>query len=147
MIQRAARSLAVLLLFAVGCSLPARDFGDYLGKATEAADETISEAETTLLASRLWLRGRLFGNSLAVQLEDAERAAGDAVDGFASVLPPDHRSEALRADLVPLLDETADLISRLRFAVRHADVARFRDLGADLRRAARRLETWAAQHG
>jgi hypothetical protein len=145
--QRPARTLVILLVFAVGCSLPARDFDDYLGKATEAADETISEAETALLAGDLWLRGRLFENSVAVQLEDAEQAAGDAVDGFASVLPPDHRSEALRADLVPLLDETADLISRLRFAVRHDDVARFRELHRTLKDSARRLNTWASRHG
>ncbi|HYY08087.1 MAG TPA: hypothetical protein VFA25_05735 [Actinomycetota bacterium] len=145
--RRLSSLLVLVMLVGAGCSLPARDLGDYRFKATEAADETISEAETAVLAGDLWLRGRLFGNSVAVQLEDAEQAAEDAVDGFASVLPPDHRSEALRADLVPLLDETADLISRLRFAVRHDDVTRFRDLHRALRESSRRLETWAARHG
>jgi hypothetical protein len=140
--------LLVLYLLAMGCSLPALDFGDYHFKATEAADATISEAQTAILAGDLWLRGRLFHNSLAVQLEDAEQAAAAALDGFASILPPpDHRSEALRADLVPLLENTADLIAQLRFAVRHGDVVGFRRLHRSLEESTRRLETWADRHG
>jgi hypothetical protein len=140
------RILVLPLVCLVACSLPARDFGDYLGKATASADAAISQAETALLAGDLWLRGRLFQHSLAVQLEDAEHAAGDALHGFASVLPPDHRSVALRAGLEPLLHETADLIARMRFAARHEDIAGFRRLRGALADSARRLESWAAHH-
>ena len=146
MTNRTASLISLLLTIAVGCGLPARDFSDYLAKATEAADESISEAETALFAADLWLRARLFQNSLAVQLEDAEQAAGDALDGFASVLPPDRPSEAIRAELVPMLDETADLIAGMRFAVRHGDLARFRQASDALDDSARRLESWAGQH-
>jgi hypothetical protein len=138
---------ALVALACAGCSLPARDLGDYRFKATEAASETLSQAETALLAGDLWLHGRLFGNPLAVQLEDAEQAAGDAVDAFASVLPPDHRSEALRGEVLPLLVEAADLVQRIRFAVRHDDVAEVRRLSGDLRHVARRLEVWGSRHG
>jgi hypothetical protein len=144
--NRIASLISLLFTIAVGCGLPARDFSDYLAKATEAADQAISEAETALLAGDLWLGARLLQNSVAVQLEDAEKAAGDALDGFASVLPPDRPSEALRAELVPMLHETADLIAAMRFAVRHGDLARFRQARDALDDSARRLESWAGQH-
>jgi hypothetical protein len=140
------RILVLALACLVTCSLPARDFGDYLGKATGSADAAISEAETALLAGDLWLRGRLFRQSLAVQLEDAEHAADDAHHGFASVLPPDRRSEALRGVLEPILHETADLIARMRFAARRDDVAGFRRLRGALADSAQRLESWLAHH-
>jgi hypothetical protein len=134
-----------VLVALTACSLPAFTFDDYRGKAVEAAEEAISQGETATLTAELARRDRLFPTSVAVQLEDAEEAAVAVVDGFASVLPPDEPSEQLRRSVLPLIQDTSDLIARMRFAARHGDVARLRELTGSLEDPLRRLEAFVEQ--
>jgi hypothetical protein len=124
------------------CSLPALSFDDYRGKAIETAEEMISQGETAILTAELAARGRLFSPSVTVQLEEAEESAEAAASEFASVLPPDERSERLRRTVLPVLQEAADLIARMRFAARERDTGQLAELRASLEDSLPRLEDW-----
>jgi hypothetical protein len=132
--------LPVVVLWLGGCSLPATSFEAYRSKAVSAAKETVSQAETAILTVELSSRDRLLGPSVPVQLESAERASAAAVGHFASVQPPDDRSEDLRRSLLPLLQETSDLIARMRFAASRYHEARLERLREALEQPLRRLE-------
>ena len=134
--------LAALIALLGSCSLPALTFADYRGKAIEAAEETISQGETALLTAELADRDRLFSPAVSVQLESAEQAAAAVAQDFASVLPPDGRSEDLRRTVLPLLEQTSDLIAQMRFAARHGDAGRLQELRAALEDPLRQLEDW-----
>jgi hypothetical protein len=124
--------LSSMIALLGSCSLPALTFADYRGKAIEAAEETISQGETAVLTAELADRDRLFSPAVSVQLESAEQAAAAAVENFASVLPPDGRSEDLRRTILPLLEQTSDLIARMRFAARRGDARQLQELRASL---------------
>jgi hypothetical protein len=132
--------LSSMIALLGSCSLPALTFADYRGKAIEAAEETISQGETAVLTAELADRDRLFSPAVSVQLESAEQAAAAAVDNFASVLPPDGRSEDLRRTILPLLEQTSDLIARMRFAARRGDASQLQELRASLEEPLRLLE-------
>jgi hypothetical protein len=129
------------------CSLPALSFADYRGKAIEAAEETISQGETAILTAELADRDRLFRPAVSVQLEGAEQAAAAAAQDFASVLPPDAPSEDLRRTVLPLLEQTSDLIARMRFAARRGDGGQLQELRAALEEPLRRLESFVEPAG
>jgi hypothetical protein len=134
--------LVFALAVCTACGLPAFDAGDYRGKATDAVEETLSEAQTAIFTAELTGRNRTFRSSTIVQLEDAEKAAAGVTDDFAAVLPPDDRSQALRQRLLPTLSEAADLISRMRFAARRDDLHELDRLAGALDGPVRRLERW-----
>ena len=132
--------LVIHVLALAGCGLPVTTFEAYRAKAVEAAEETISQAETTILTVDLVERDRLFGTAATIQLEDAERAAIDTADGFASVLPPDDRSERLRTAVVRDVERASDLVARIRFALRRDDLVEARRLRTSLEEVLARLE-------
>ena len=139
--------LLVAVLVSVGCSLPATTFDAYEDKAIHAAEDVLSQARTAVLAADLARRDRTFPVSVAVQLEEAETAAVGANDEFAAILPPDQRSEALRRELLPLLEDAADLIARMRFEARRGDVTALVGLADTLAEPADRIDAWVASHG
>jgi hypothetical protein len=134
--------LSSMIALLGSCSLPAISFADYRGKAIEAAEETISQGETAILTAELADRDRLFSPAVSAQLEGAEQAAAAAAADFASVLPPDGRSEDLRRTVLPLLGQTSDLIARMRFAARQGDTSQLQELMAALEDPLRQLEDW-----
>jgi len=142
MSRRISAVVVVLGMAVSNCGLPAFDAGDYRSKAVDAVEEAISQAQTAILTAELARRNRTFGASIVVQLEDAEEEAAGATEDFAAVLPPDDRSAALRRVLLPMLEQTSDLLSRMRFAARHGEIARLRLLAAALAAPLRRLERW-----
>jgi hypothetical protein len=146
-VLRRSLGFLVAVFLCVACSLPAFSFDDYRGKAIEAAEETISQGETAILSAELADRDRLFSPAVAVQLEGAEQAAAAAAEDLASVLPPDGRSEDLRRTILPLLEQTSDLIARMRFAAREGDADRLQELRTALGDPLRRLEDWVAAPG
>jgi hypothetical protein len=146
-VLRRSLGFVVVVLLSVACSLPALSFDDYRGKAIEAAEETISQGETAILTAELADRDRLFSPAVSVQLEGAEQAATAAAQDFASVLPPDDRSEDLRGMVLPLLKQTSDLIARMRFAAREGDADQLQDLGDSLEDPLRRLQDWVEPAG
>ena len=143
------RRLLLLCLAAAvgGCSLPAFSFESYRGKAVETAEEMISQAGTAILAADRAARDRLFAPSVSVQLEDAEEAAAATADDFASVLPPDDRSERMRRTVLPPLMEATALITQMRFAARRGDLDELRRLRSSLEDPVDRLEQLVERSG
>ena len=128
---------------AAGCSLPATTFDAYRSRATDAAEEATSQARTAILTAHLAEQGRLLDTAVAEQLQEAEVAASAAVESFASVQPPDRRADRLRARILPVLERVADLLSRMRFEARRADMAALLALRSALIGPADVLERWA----
>jgi hypothetical protein len=126
------------------CSLPALDADDYRAKAEVAVDDAISQANSAILATRLRELDRLPSTMSTVLLEDVERAAAEAAHGFGSVLPPDPGSDRIRARILPVLNEVADLVSRMRFAARRGDAEALRELRSTLAGRVAALEGWLA---
>ena len=141
MVRRGLLLLSLSTLTAA-CSLPAPSFESYRAKAIDAAEQTISQGQTAILTAALLERDRLFAPTAAVQLEDAEEAATAATQDFAAVLPPDDRSQDLRGTVLPDLQLVSDLISRMRFALRHRDVEQAVRLRSSLDDPLDRLERW-----
>ena len=125
---------------AVSCTLPAATFGDYRAKAVDAAEEVISQARTAILTAELTRRDRLLAPAVTVQLQDAETATTEAVDTFASIPPPGGGAGELRAGLLPLMEDVADLITRMRFESEREDTAALQGLRASLVGPTERLE-------
>ena len=135
--------LALVICVAVGCSLPATTFESYRSKAAEAADEVVSQARTAILTAHLAGQDRLLDTAVAAQLKDAEKAAIGVVQSFASVQPPDARSDHLRARILPLLERASDAIARMRFEATRNDPAALLRSRSSLLDPAGVLERWA----
>ena len=78
----------------------------------------------------------------------AEAAVGatSARDTFASIQPPDPESDALRAELLPVLGQAADLIASMRIAARRSDAQTMAAIGAELEPVATTLERFVDDH-
>jgi hypothetical protein len=142
-------SIAVVVagLILTGCVLPARSFGDYEGKAVSSAETAISQAQTASLTGVVVRGDGLFAPNVSVVLADAETGAVTARDTFASIQPPDGASDALRTELLPLLERTADEIARLRIAARRRDLSAVVEGTAALDDLTAELERFVAEHG
>jgi hypothetical protein len=145
--MRRARVLAVAVTLAAGaCVLPARSFDAYESKAVVSAESALSKARSAILSAELAGRGRLPAPLVSVQLQEAEVGAESAASTLASVQPPDARSDALRAELLPILQHAASLIADLRIAARRGDPASLAKGSAPLAPVADRLERFVAEH-
>jgi hypothetical protein len=136
-------SLVVLLVWVGACSLPATTFEAYRSKASDAAEEVVSQARTAILTAHLAGQDRLLGTEVAVQLQNAEAAAASAVESFASVQPPDDRSDRVRARVLPVLRRIADAIARMRFEAARAHTPALLEYRSELIEPTGALERWA----
>ena len=136
-------AIGVLLVCAVGCSLPATTFEAYRSKAAEAAQEVVSQARTAILAAHLAGQDRLLGTAVTAQLKAAETAAAAVVESFASVQPPDARADHLRARILPVLERASDAITRMRFEAKRGHTAALLGLRSSLIEPTGVLEQWA----
>src|SRR6187549_2848732 len=91
------------LAMAAACVAPARTFDDFEGKAVTSAETTASEARTAILTSSVAEGSRIPGPTASVIVAEAAVGATSARDTFASIQPPDPDSDALRAELLPVL--------------------------------------------
>ncbi len=139
-------AILVLLVCAVGCSLPATTFEAYRSKAADAAQEVVSQARTAILTAHLAGQNRLLGSAVAVQLKDAEKAAATAVESFASVQSPDARADRLRARILPLLERASDAITRMRFEAKRGHTAALLQLRSSLIEPTDALERWTGSN-
>jgi hypothetical protein len=136
--------LLISLIGSMTCSLPATTLDAYRSKAGHAAEEVASQARTAILTAQLAGQNRLLSSAVTVQLQDAEAAAATAVETFASVLPPDERSDRLRARVLPLLRRIADALHRMRFEASHSHTAEVLKLRSQLIEPTAALERWAS---
>jgi hypothetical protein len=140
-------AVVVAVLVLTGCVLPARSFDDYEGKAVSSAETAISQAQTASLTGITVRRDGLFAPNVSVLLADAETGAVTARDTFASIQPPDDASDALRAELLPLLERTADEIARLRIAARRRDLSAVAQGTGAVDDLTAELERFVTEHG
>jgi hypothetical protein len=138
--------LAFAMLAAGACVLPARSFDAYESKAVDSAESALSQARTAILTAELAGRGRLFAPIVSVQLQEAEVGAETAASTLASVQPPDAAPDALRAELLPLLERAASLIADLRVEARRGDLDEVARGIAPLEPVADRLERFVSGH-
>jgi hypothetical protein len=140
------RLLLGLLLATAACVSPARTFAAYEDKAVDTARSALSEARTAILTAELARDERLFGPTISIQLQEAEIGATSSRDTFASIQPPDESSDALRTELLPLLDEAEELVSRMRIAARRGDTEEVVRLAGALTDAADAIDRFEEQH-
>jgi hypothetical protein len=145
-VRRRWSAIVVLLVCSVGCSVPAATFEAYRSKATDAAQEVVSQARTAILTAHLAGQDRLLGSAVAVQLKDAETAAAAVVESFASVQPPDARADTLRARILPMLERASDAITRMRFEAKRGHTAALLQLRSSLIEPTDVLERWAGSN-
>jgi hypothetical protein len=145
-VKRARLIAAAAVIAAGSCVVPARSFDAYESKAVDSAASALSQARSAILTAELAGRGRLFAPLASVQFQEAEVGADTAASTFASVQPPDASSDALRGELLPLLEEAASLIAELRIEARRGDLDRVAGGMAPLKPVADRLERFVAEH-
>jgi hypothetical protein len=138
--------IAACALVAVSCVGPARSFAVYQAKAVDSADSAVSNARTGVLTARLVDEDRTFAPLTTVQLEQAALGAETAAGTFASIQPPDARSDAVRASLLPLLRRAAALLAQMRIAARRTDGGEVVRLATPLAAIADRLDAFSRAH-
>ena len=97
-------------------------FGTYQNKAVATAESALSSVETVRLASEAGSAGNAFGPYLSVLISDQEDALADVQSGFASIQPPDTRSDRLRTELDDLLGTALDHVADVRIAARRSQI-------------------------
>jgi hypothetical protein len=143
---RRAFFVLALLALATACVAPARTFDDYEGKAVTSAETAASEARTAILTSSVAGRSQLPPPTASVIVAEAAVGATGVADTFASIQPPDAESDALRAELLPALEQAADLIASMRIAARRTDTEAMAAVSADLAPVAALLERFVEEH-
>jgi len=134
------------LAMAAACVAPARTFDDFEGKAVTSAESAASEARTAILTSSVAEGSRIPGPTASVIVAEAAVGATSVRDTFASIQPPDPESDALRAELLPVLGQAADLIASMRIAARRSDAQTMAAIGAELEPVATTLERFVDDH-
>ncbi|MFN2543730.1 MAG: hypothetical protein ABR600_04040 [Actinomycetota bacterium] len=137
----------VLLVCLVACVGPARTFGVYESRASNSVEGALSAVDTTRLAIRDALAGDAQAAFVSITIQDAEETASTAEGHFASIQPPDERSDRLRRLVGDLLSRSDDLIARARIAARRQDTTTMSNLVGPLRRLSDRLDGFLGAHG
>ncbi len=114
-------ALGVLAVATVSCVGPARTESDYRLKARGTAKSAQSVVATAELTTRVVRDHSGFANYVAELLTEAERDVDNEQSTFASIQPPDRRSDDLRDQLGPVLNDTVDTISQMRIDARRHD--------------------------
>jgi hypothetical protein len=140
------RGAIVLALGAAACVAPARSFDAYEGKAVTTSDSVRSSVETGRLAAVTAQTDGAFAPTLSVVLSDAEGDASSARTTFESIQPPDGPSDALRSQLMTLLDRAVAGLSRLRISARRGDIAGLARLSRPLAAVSQQLEAFSNAH-
>jgi len=114
--------LAAMAVVTAGCVShpvgPARTFETYEDKAATTAEAALSAVSTTMLAAQVGTAGQAWGTYLSILVSEQEDAIAGVQGTFASVQPPDARSDALRAQLDAILQPAVDHVAQVRITVR-----------------------------
>jgi hypothetical protein len=119
--MRSGMALAVTVLVTSCVSHPvgpARTYETYQDKATTTAEAALSAVSTTLLAAQAGADGDAWGPYLSIVVSEQEDALTGVQGTFASVQPPDDRSDALRQQLNDILTPAVDHVAQVRLMVR-----------------------------
>ena len=135
---------AVLVL--CSCVGPARSFDAYEGKAADTAASVASAVETARLAVEAAGGDRAFATYVSVVLAEAERDARGTDVIFSAIQPPDARSDALRTQLLRLIDRAETVLSDLRIAARWEEFDRLQEAGRPLTSLGGELTDFSEAH-
>jgi hypothetical protein len=97
---------------------PARTFETYEDKAATTAEAALSAVSTTILAAHAGTDGNAWGPYLSVLISEQEDQLAGVQGTFASIQPPDGRSDALRQQLDDILAPAVDHVTQVRITVR-----------------------------
>jgi hypothetical protein len=139
--------LFLVVAMAASCVAPARSQGAYQAKAVDTAEAVVSAARTVLLTARLAADGGSFAATIAVAVADAESDAASARDAFASVQPPDAASDAIRRDVLPVVERAVRVIQSVRIAARRGELDRLPAVARPLDAIATRLDRFSTSGG
>jgi hypothetical protein len=106
--------VAAATLVSVSCVAPAFNLSQYESKVAKTADEAASALETARLATGSAVRHGLYGVPIEVSLSDSEDILGSIRGTFASVQPPGPAADALRTELLDLLERAGAAVERAR---------------------------------
>jgi len=111
---------------ASGCSEhsvgPARTYDDYERKSRTSAEVALSAVETVRLLAETSSDGNAWGAYTSVSISEQEDTLAEVQGDYASIQPPDHRSDDLRAELTDLLSTASDHVAAVRIAVRRGNL-------------------------
>lgn len=148
--HRAALALATLLTLAAslltGCVPASPDEGAWTDQARRTVESVASEVASTGLLLREEQDDDLLGRAAVVMTVASEEAAGSAVESFSAAQPPAGLHERYD-DVVAVLDEATDLLTKVRIAVVDAGSRCCPDLPDELGRMDARLRDLAGDLG
>jgi len=148
--RRVARALVgptIVVVVAGACTVPARTVDDYEADAAAAAADAISHVGTSLLIARAIEREGVPITTASVVLSDAEQAAAGVRGTFAEIQPPDAQLDALRAEVLRLMDAAEQVVSDMRIAARRGDARTIARLEGNAQDALDALDAFATEHG
>jgi hypothetical protein len=125
---------------------PARTFASFERKATTTAESALSSVETVRLAATAGAEGKATGPFLGQVVSDQEEALSGVQGTFASIQPPDGRSDDLRAQLDELISTALGHVVDVRVAVRRGQLHDLGEVAAPLRDDAEQLRAFVKDH-
>jgi hypothetical protein len=135
------RSVWLLMaLFLGGCVGPARTFEVYQAKAENSVAQSLSAVRTAEAAIETAIGDRSFESSVSITIQDASETIDGSQSAFASIQPPDRASDALRAQVLPVLSDASDAVANARIAARRGDVPSLAQLHQPLSEVSARLD-------
>jgi hypothetical protein len=142
---------AALILVTAGCVPhpvgPARTYETYEDKAATTAEAALSAVSTTILAAQVGTDGKAWGPYLSILVSEQEDAIVGVQGTFASVQPPDARSDALRQQLNGILQPAIDHVTSVRILVRRGRLDDLAPAAAPLDDDQRQLQAFLDVHG
>jgi len=119
-------ALAIVTVLAASCSEhsvgPARTYDDYERKSRTSAEVALSAVETVRLLAETSSHGNAWGAYTGVSLSEQEDTLTEAEGDYASIQPPDQRSDDLRVKLLDLLGAATDHIAAVRVEARRGNL-------------------------
>jgi len=143
--RRLTRVAGVLIVLAAlgGCVAPAPSLSAYQSKAARTASAALSEVQTARLAVRQAQLGRIPHAYADVLVSGAEDAFAAVQGTFDLVQPPDDpAADKARTSLDEILSDGADLLGRLRIALRRQRADQLARLAEQLAPVAAKLSEY-----
>jgi hypothetical protein len=125
---------------------PARTFDSFERKAGTTAESALSSVETVRLAAAAGASGKATGPFLGQVVSDQEDALAGVQGTFASIQPPDGRSDDLRSKLDGLLSDALGHVTDVRVAVRRGELHDLDEVAEPLRDDAEQLRAFVKAH-
>lgn len=106
----------VLAVLAAGCVGPARSESDYRADVSNTAKAAISAVEGTQLIVEALVEDKAAAAYVSRRLTEDEQEIQATITAFASVQPPTREMDAVRSDVLKLLEEASTVVGEMRIA-------------------------------